>query len=223
MGPIVIELLPFIIGAAVVPIWIIVVLLLLRGQGGLAKAAAFVAGAVVVRLVQGIVFGYVFNVSEGDANTGPSPITSTLLIVLGILLWIGAIRKWAKEEDPDAPPPKWMTMFNSISAPKAFGMGALLVAIAAKQWVFTLGALGVIRDAALGNPGATIAYLFFVLASVSLLLVMIIFRAVAPERSAKTLDALGKWMEDHNRAIVITISVIFGAFFLYKGITGLLG
>lgn len=54
------SLLPLIIGAAVVPIWIIVVLFLLRGEGGLLKGAAFAAGGLSVRVVQGIFFGYVF-------------------------------------------------------------------------------------------------------------------------------------------------------------------
>ena len=39
------------------------VLFLLRSEGGLLKAAAFAAGAIIVRLVQGILFGYVFGKS----------------------------------------------------------------------------------------------------------------------------------------------------------------
>lgn len=224
MGSVITDFIPLMIGAAVVPVNIIIVLLLLRGQGGLVKASAFAGGMVVVRLAQGIVFGSIFTASaNAGANTGPSSLVSTLLLLLGILLWVTAIKQFTRDDDPDAPPPKWMAMFQSISAPKAFGMGALLVAIAAKQWVFTLGALGIIRDARLGNPQDIVAYLFFVLGAVSLMLIPIIACAVAPAQSARALEAGGKWLEKHNRAIVIAVSAVFGTLFLFKGIAGLLG
>ena len=223
MEDLLIDFILLLIGATVVPIWIIIVLLLLRGQGGRPRALAFVGGILTVRLAQGIVFGYIFGASDNSETAGPSPVANTLLMVLGILLWVTALKKWRTAPDPNAPPPKWMTVFSDISTPKAFGMGALVVAISAKQWVFTLGALKVIRDAALGSTGATIAFLIFAAVSVSLLLSLIVFSVLAPSQSAKTLGTAGKWLETNNRAIVIAISVIFGTLFLYKGITGFLG
>ena len=54
-------MLPPIVGAALgAPMWTIVALLLLRSQGGVAKAAAFAAGVMTVRLLQGILFSYLF-------------------------------------------------------------------------------------------------------------------------------------------------------------------
>ena len=106
---------------------------------------------------------------------------------------------------------------------KAFGMGALLVAIAAKQWVFTLSTIGVIGQAQLSQAGNAVAFLFYVVAAQSLVLAPIIVYAVAPSQSAKTLDATQSWLERHNRVIVIVVSSIFGAFFLWKGIAGLIG
>jgi len=43
------DLLPLIIGAALLPAWIIIALLLLRGEDGVMKAAGFAAGAMAVR------------------------------------------------------------------------------------------------------------------------------------------------------------------------------
>jgi hypothetical protein len=221
---ILVDLLPLIIGAAVLPIWIIMALFLLRNEGGLLKATAFAAGATIVRLVQGILFGYVFGASA-DANSdgGTSLITSTLLLVVGILMLITAVKQWRKEDDPDAPPPKWMATLSGLSSLKAFGMGALLMAIAIKQWVFTLSALAVINEAKLSAVAAALAFLFFALAAQSLVLAPIIVYAVAPTQSAKLLDAAQGWLERNNRAITIVVSSIFGVWFLWKGITGLMG
>jgi len=224
LGEVLLGLLPLIVGAAVVPIWIIMVLFLLRSKGGLLKAAAFAAGAIIVRLAQGILFGYVFGKSaEANGDTGSSVIVSTLLLVVGILMLITAFKQWRKEDDPDAPPPKWIAAISGLSTVKALGIGALLVAIAAKQWVFTLSAMGVIGQARLSQAANIIAFLFYVLAASSLVLAPIVVYAVAPTQSAKTLDAAQGWLERHNRVIVIAISLVFGLLFLFKGITGLTG
>jgi len=224
MGSVIVQMLPLIVGAAVVPIWIIMVLFLLRSEGGLLKAAAFAAGAILVRLAQGILFGYVFGKSaEASGESGSSVIVSTLLLVIGILMLIAAFKQWRKEDDPDAPPPKWIAAVSGLSAAKAFGMGALLVAIAAKQWVFTLSALGIIGQAQLSQAENVMGFLFYLLAASSLVLTPIVVYAVAPTQSAKTLDAAQGWLERHNRAIVIAISLIFGLLFLWKGIAGLIG
>jgi len=221
---VVINLLPLIVGAAVLPLWIIAALLLVRGEGGVLKAAAFAAGAMMLRLLQGILFGYVID-AAADANGGGGSnlIASTLLLVAGILLWITAIRKWRTEDDPDAPPPQWMATLGGLSWPKAFGVGALWMTIAVKQWVFTLSAIAVIDEAKVGRAGSVLAYLVFVLAAHSLVLAPVVVSAIAPARSATPLNAMYGWLERRNRVITIAVSSIFGVWFLGKGIAGLLG
>ena len=102
-------------------------------------------------------------------------------------------------------------------------MGALLMALAIKQWVFTLSAIAVIEQGELSQAGNVLAYLFFVLAAQSLVLAPILVSAVAPAQSTKLLDAIQGWLERNNRAIVIAASSIFGVWFLWKGIAGLIG
>lgn len=224
MGNVIVSLVPLIVGAAVVPIWIIMVLFLLRSEGGLRKGAAFAVGGLTVRVVQGIFFGYIFG-AAGEANPdgGQALIVATLLLIVGILMLITAFKAWHKEDDPDAPPPKWMAAISGLGALKAFGIGALLVIIAAKQWVFTLSAIGTIGHAGQVQAANIVLFLFYALAAQSLVLAPVLFYAVAPARAAKSLDVAAKWLERYNRSIVITISLIFGLFFLWKGISGLLG
>jgi len=160
MGTVVVSLLPLIVGAALLPVWIIMALFLLRGEGGVLKAAAFAAGAMTARVVQGVLFGFVFREAiDTSGKSGANLITSTLLVVLGILMLISAVKKWRKEEDPDAPPPKWMDVLGGLSAIQAFGMGALLMVLAIKQWVFTLSAISVIEQGELSQTGNVLAYL----------------------------------------------------------------
>jgi hypothetical protein len=224
MGDVIVNLLPVSVGAAVVPLYSIVVLFLLQSKGGLLKAIAFVAGGITVRLVQGIVFGLVLGAAcKANSETGPRLIVSTLLLVVGILLLVTALKQWRQQDNSDAPTPPWMSAIIGPSALKAVGAGALFVSIAVKQWVFTLSAIGIISGAGLGEAASVGVYLFYVLATQTLVLAPILVFAVAPQRAAKPLKAAQAWLERRNRAIVIVMSLIFGAWFLFKGIAGLIG
>ena len=211
-------------GATAVPFYPIVVLVLLQGHGGLVKALAFVAGNIAVRLAQGVLFGLVFGVAlAASSEDGQRLGVSTLLLIVGILLLITAVKKWQRTEDPDAPPPQWMTAISDLSAAKAVGAGTLFVTIAVKQWVFTLSAIGVVSEAGLGEAANIGLYLFYVLATQTLVLTPILAYAVAPQRAAGPLKAAQSWLERRNRVIVIAVSLVFGVWFLYKGVSGLIG
>src|SRR5262249_28199145 len=159
----------------------------------------FVCGQILVRLTQGILFRYASGSSTDPQTEEHVHIAvSTLFVVAGILLWITALKKWCEEEDPDAPPPKWMAMFDSITPLKAFGMSVLLMLVGAKQWIFTFGALGVIREAELTTLESSTAYLIFVLGAHSLALIPIAVYAAAPERAPHLLDVSIQWLERHN-------------------------
>lgn len=147
---------------------------------------------------------------------------STLLLVLGIFLLITAYKQWRNEDDPDGPPSKWMVMLDTLTPLKAFGMGAGLVLISGKFWVFTLSAIGVIEEAQLGQPSSMAAFLLFVLLAQSLLLLAIIVRIVLPGQSKSILESISVWLTRYNRPIVLAVSLVFGLLFFVQGVSGLL-
>lgn len=222
MSEILVSLTPYILGSAIVPVPIIFIILLLKSPGrGLLKASAFFLGISTMRILQGVLFGLVLDrPSAGAGEKGA--IASTLMMTLGILLLINAFKKIRKEEDPDDPPPGWMTMIDNMTVFKAFQAGVGLLLISAKMWVFTLGALSVIGEAELGQPAATLVFLLFMLLAQSLLLIPILIRILAPRQSQVILGSASDWLSRNNRVIMIAVSLVFGALFLYKGISGLL-
>lgn len=225
MGALFISLLPLIIGSALVPAQIIVAILLLKSpKQGLLKAIAYVGGMTTTRLLQGLFFGLIlFDPASSDESGGKSLVVSMLLMLLGIFLLITAYKTWRKEDDPDAPPPKWLTMLDGLTPQKVFGVGFGLILIGAKFWVFTLAAIGTIGKAELGQPASTIVYILFVLLAESLLLLLIVIRIVIPERSKTLLEGMSAWLTRYNRPIVIGVSLVFGLMFFYQGLSGLLG
>jgi hypothetical protein len=61
------------------------------------------------------------------------------------------------------------------------------------------------------------------LATQTLVLAPILPTAVAPQQALRLPEAAQSWLERNNREIAVTVSLIFGGLFLYKGVTGLIG
>ena len=100
METLLVALLPYIIGSALLPLQITINILLLKSpRQGLLKASAYLAGMTTVRLLQGWIFGLILLNSSAASSEpgGKSPIVLTLLLVLGILLLITAYREWRHE------------------------------------------------------------------------------------------------------------------------------
>jgi hypothetical protein len=225
IGKLLANLVPVAIGAAVgAPMGIIMALLLLLSDRGVVKAAAFVAGAITVRILQFVLFSRIFGAmleSGGESETGL--INSILLLLGGIVLLITAVTTWFKETDPDAPPSKWVAVLGRISAPTAFGMAVVMMFLGFKQWVFTLSAIAIIDEAKMGAIGSVLTYILFIAAAQAFVLAPIITSAVAPARSAKIVAATLGWLQRNSRPIAIVVSLIFGVWFLSKSAAGLLG
>jgi hypothetical protein len=213
---------PLIIGSAVVPVQIVVTILLLRSTAGRGVAIAFASGMTVVRLAQGVLFGVILSSSDVEATSqGSSAITSTLLVVVAVLFLVMALRKLLADDDPDAPPPRWMQATASMTPGKAFLFGAGLLAIGAKFWVFTLSAIAAIGEADLGRAASIGSCLVFTVLAVGVQLVLIGVTVVAPARSDALIERASNWLTRHNRVLMIVIGLVFGVWFLVKGLDGL--
>lgn len=218
------SLAPLAVGSALVPIQIIVTILLLRSASGRITAVMWVLGMTVVRLLQGAIVGIALSSGDAGSNeTGSSSpaFVSGILLAVALLLLATGVRGILNEEDPDAPPPKWLTATATMTPLKAFLFGAGMLLIAPKFWVFTLGAISVIGEADLGRSDSIVTYLLFVLAASALNVSIVLVAFVAPRRSAAWLDATSAWLTRHNRSIVIVVSLLFGTLFLVKALRDL--
>lgn len=225
IGKMFVNLLPLAVGAAVGgPMWIIITLLLLRGNRGVSRAAAFASGAITVRILQFVLFSRIFGrVLKSGGKSELGLLSSILLLLAGIVLLVTAVKTWFKETDPEAPPAKWMAALGRVSAPMAFGMAVVMMSLGFKQWIFTLSAIAIIDEADLGKIVSVLAYILFIAAVQSLMLAPIIASAAAPAQSSKPVAAMLGWLERNSRGITIAVSLIFAVWFLSKSAAELLG
>ena len=169
------SLVPLILGCALEPIEIVITIMLLGTPSHLRAAGAWVAGHVSTRLLQGLIFGTILHwgARSADSNHAHHWIVSTVLLVVALLFLVTAAREFFSDDDPNAPPPKWMTMLTSATPTKAFFIGAGVITVSVKAWVFTLAAISVIGNAGLDRVANVVSYIVFVVlaASVNLLIV----------------------------------------------------
>ena len=216
-------LLPLALGSALVPMQIVVTVTLLRSPHGLAKALAWTSGMTSVRLLQGLIFGLILAPAQPDRSysSGPGEVVSGILLVVALVFYVTGLRQLFTHVDEDAPPPRWMAMLSSLTPAKAGALGFGMVVISTKFWIFTLGAVGAIRDAHLGPIESLVDFLIFVAIAEAAHLILVGGMMLSPDRFAGVLDRFSLWLQRSNRVIVLVLSLIFGTWMLLTGLTGL--
>lgn len=217
------SLVPLILGCALEPIEIVITIMLLGTPSRVRAAGAWVAGHVSTRLLQGLLFGTILHWGkrEADPNHPHHWIVSTVLLVVAVLFLVTAARELFGDDDPDAPPPKWMSMVTSATPTKAFLLGAGVITVSVKAWVFTLAAISVIGNANVSRPANIGSYVLFVALAASANLLIVGVAAFFPQRSRCLLDRVLRWLQDHDRPIVIAVGLIFGIWFGIKALLDL--
>lgn len=215
-------LLPLIVANAILPLQIVVTILLIRSDDGRLTAFAWIVGMTVVRLAQGVIFGFILaEAVEGtDGGDGPGPVESTLLLLVALAFLILAARKALKVPDDDAPPPRWMTLVATAGPLRALLLGAGMVALSPKLWAFTLAAIGAIAEAGLDQPAAVGSFLMYAVGAVGVHLGLLVGAVVAPARADVALGRFANALERYDRPLMIAVSVIFGTWFLLKALDG---
>jgi Sap, sulfolipid-1-addressing protein len=232
MGDLWSTLLPLVVASALVPVQITLTVLLLRSS--VATAAAWVGGMTATRLVQGVLFGIVFaeaGAAAPEGEAGPGPVVSGVLLVVALLFLTKAVKTvmgggsggngGSGDDDEDAAPPRWMRLTESVTPGRAFLLGAGYVAVAAKLWVFTLGAIGAIDEAGAGGAASVALFLLFVALAEAIPIAAVAYAALAPSSSRAVLESASVWLERNTRIIVIVLGFVFGAWFLLKALQGL--
>jgi hypothetical protein len=207
--------------AAVAPAMIVAVILMLGAKGGLFKSLAFVLGRVVIYTLWGLLFlalaSRLSDTGSGEASTASLAVKT----MLGGLLLILAVKIHLGEDDPDAPPPKWMTALEMASSGAMFGIGALLSIVQIRFVLLMLAGATIISDAHLPVVQTTIALIVLVLAVIWVQLLPIVLYVVMGNRAQDMLDLLNDWLARNQRMVNVVVLGLFGIVLLGQGLPGL--
>ena len=199
----------------------LVILLLLSDRGwrnGLGYALGYTSAYTLIG-VSVVVLGY----RAAESNTGkPALFPTILLMVLGaLLLWLG-LRNWRKPVSENQGEPRFFSIVDKITPPKAFGFGAMVSVINFKNLALFLTALSVVVLSNLLITEKIFITLLVVLVFCQSVIIPVIIYLAFPYRAKDLLNSIKQFLNRHGRAIGIWAPLIFGLLLLLKGITQLL-
>jgi len=202
------------IGGSIAPPLLLLTTLFLGSRRPLLNASALALGYLTTCAVIGVSGLVLFGGAESTVSTVGRLISATvgaLLIVLGLRSLLSP---------PEASSPRWMESINSMSPPRAFAFGIALFPLQVKNLAIFVACLNLIIASSLSPQGSIVALLLVLVIFAIPVLVLISLYAALPHKASTMLGSLQTWMGNNNRAITVVICLVFGAFFLMRGLLG---
>ncbi len=215
------ELIPLALVVAISPIPILAVIMMLLTDYERANPLAYLCGwAVTLSAVVAIAALSGFD----SISTTPSTTFAVVLVVVAVVMMILAVHEWRLRPRRGEPHKveAWMRVLHTITPPRAFGLGVILMIISAKRMLATTQAGAVIGDDSLPLILSIVAAAVFVAISSATLLIPIAVAASFGQRSVPVLHRWRAWLERHGRLVAAAILALVALLLLARGLSVLL-
>jgi hypothetical protein len=201
------------VGAAISPMPIVAVLLLVTSAGGRRKAVLFATGFVAAVFAVSMIVLALSDGADVSSSSTPSKIASAITLLLGVLFLFLACKQWGNRPRPghEVPTPKWMKALDTATPGTAFKLGLVLSAASLKNLPLMITASTGVAQTGVSVLGAVIALVAFsLLAGIGLFfpLVMLHF---GPEGTEAKVVVAKDYLISHSAIIVAVLFVILGA------------
>lgn len=157
------------------------------------------------------------DVIAGAGGIETPTIPAALKLILGVLLLVLAGRSLVGEDDPDAPPPKWMAITEKPSVGALFGIGVLLSVVQIRFLLLMIAGVTMMMAAELSSIQTIVLLLILSLCMVWSLLIPIVIYVLAGERATEVLAAMNQWLTRNQRWINFVV-LLFGVVLLANGL-----
>jgi hypothetical protein len=215
--------LPLAIGVALSPIPIIAVVALLTSSRARSLGPVFVLGWLLGLVVVGAIVLAVIGPSGTDSPGPRTRWVSWVMIVVGVLLLVGAVRRWRGRTGggEEAPLPAWMGAIDRLKPAVVLGGGAVLGGVRPKNLLLAVGGAAAIAQTGIAGGQQAIAYAVFAgIATIGVAVPVVIYFAMG-SRSAGLLGRLKGWMRRNNAVVLAVVLLVIGVTLIGDGIGGL--
>lgn len=213
------------LGAAISPMAIVAVLILLTSTGGRTRALMFSLGVFTATLALAAIVLVVSLSAQVHTSGTSSKIASGVSLTLGFLLIWFAFKQWQKRPKPGKPvvSPKWMTSLDTATADKSFTLGIALSLMNAKNIPIAIATVTAVTQLSAGPwVNASAIVVFAVLGSLGVV-IPLIAAVVGGATVAGDLKEAKGYLVEHNAIILATVFVLLGAQTVGKSMGHLLG
>lgn len=199
---------------------VMAVILFLSSKRGLQKALSYYLGYTGVYFFMALallLLGKEFIIENGN-STENSRLWAGVMIAMGSLLLIFALKQWLTPESKGPEIKKWLDRLNSLSPLQTFLFGAVIPFINIKKLPIFFSAVSVIIEGELS--------LYQELASITAITALfnagigspIVVYLVFGSRAGAWLEAFRQGLDRHNRPVSIAVMIVFGAIFILRGV-----
>jgi Sap, sulfolipid-1-addressing protein len=140
-----------------------------------------------------------------------------------LLLLIIAVRNFFGEDNPDAPPPKIMTILDKMGPVKLFGVGVVLSLMQFRFIALVLLGAAIITEAKLSTTENLISVSMLALMMVWPMLIPVIVFLVLGEHREAAMKSMKTWLTRNHRMINVMVLGVFGILLLAIGLIGIFG
>ena len=220
MGPVLLKMLPFALGS-IAPTMIGLVVIFLTGTRGVVQSIAFILGKYVFYVLWGLIaLEFVDQLVAPGLRVSRS-VSEGFFLIAGLLLLILAVRNYFVEDDPDAPPPKFMTILAKLGPFKLFGLGIGISVIQPRFIIFVLLGASIIVEARLSTTENFVSLLVLALLMVWPMLIPLVVFLIMGEHRVDAMKSMRTWLMHNQRMINVVVMGIFGILLLFLGLTGI--
>jgi hypothetical protein len=217
------QMLPTAVAVMLNPTGIVVVILILVTGRGRVNGPWFLVGWLASLAAVGTVMLLIAGGIDATEHGAPATWVSLLLLVLGVLLLLVALKLWRdrpREGDPPKAPPKWMSALDRFTPLKAAGTGVLLGGLNPKNLLLIVAGAAVIAQTGISTGQQIGAFVIFVvIASLGIAIPVVLY--FAGDRSRRMLDELEDWMARNSAVIIAVVLVILGVKLIGDAISGI--
>ncbi len=210
------------VAAALSPVPIVGIVLVLGTRRARADALSFLAGWVAGLGVVGAVVLLAAGGAGAREGGAPAGWVDVLELALGVALLVLAARRWRSRprEGETAGMPGWMRSVDRLTAGRAAALGAALAAANPKNLALTVAAGAAISQTGASAGAQALALLVYVLIGTLGVGVPVAIFLLGGERSRATLDEIKLWMARNDAAIMAVLCLLIGAKLIGDAITG---
>lgn len=219
MGPVILKMLPFALGS-IAPTMIGLVVIFLTGTKGVVQSFSFILGKYVFYVFWGLIALGLLDQFVSPGLKVSRSVSEGFFLLAGLLLLVLAVRNYFVEDDPDAPPPKFMTVLAKLGPVKLFGLGIGISVIQPRFIIFVLLGASMIAEARLSTTENFISLLILALFMVWPMLIPLVVFLVMGERGDDAMKAMRSWLLHNQRMINVVVMGIIGIFLLFLGLSG---
>jgi len=224
MNELIFSLIPLAIAACLQPPQLIAQVIFMQTKRGFANGWAYFIGITAFRLtLGGLLWLLISKVEETVEASGNrfDIFVGAVLIVLGLVLLIFALRQALNAPNSDEPALSWTEKLQTVKPYQAFLIGISFLALDPKDWLVDFSAVDLIAAADLTNLNSLISYLVYTLMAQSLLLAPLVLVLFSPIKGQEILDRLKGWLERNERIIMVSIAILLGCVFIFNGLARL--